>query len=390
MRSNGDSEGERMISKARMANVLDHVERACRIEEIGRIIVVTNSRDMAKALAAYPVILEMAPDLSSVPFGEELASVIERHGIESLVYVGGGSAVFMNIEDLARMARSALAFPAVPLVNSFYSTDIVAFGKPSELTRLRRCQRDNQLGWVLGREERLKIRVLPSSLGTRFDIDTPVDLMILKTYPPNGRHLAAVVSSLPIDPSPLFGVMDVLVDRGRQCAVLGRIPLEAALSFDRGSACHLRLYVEERGMETQERAGGIWSLAGQCMETLGISGFFQTLSRHAHAAIIDSRVLFNHLNLHPTRQDRFFSDLRKPDAIQNETVRRFTQEACKSSIPVVLGGHTLVSGGLLALAESAWRRTREPVDRGIEEAEDSGWGEHQRIGSSPPYGAKGV
>lgn len=375
MRSDGDSEGERMISRARNANVLDHVEKACQVEDIGSIIVVTNSRDMAKALRDYPVILETAPDLGSVPFGEKMRSVIEKYALGTVLYVGGGSGVFMEIEDMARMTQATLASPEMLLVNNFYSTDFAAFGRASELKALRRCQQDNQLGRVLGREEGVRTCVLPSSLVTRFDIDTPTDLMILKAHPPRGRHLSRVVLELPIDASRLFRVMDVLVHRDGQAMVMGRIPPEVALSFDRETACHLTFHIEERGMETRNGDKGIWSLVGLCLEKLGISCFFQALSTHAHTAIVDSRVLFRHLGLRPSRQDRFFSDLLKPDEITDPSVRLFTEAARQSPVPFVLGGHTLVSGGLYALAQSAWERVREPLKRDIEELQTRAWKE---------------
>ena len=173
MRSDGDSEGERMVSRARKANVLDHVEKACQIEDIGCIIVVGNSRDMTRNLKDYPVILEADPDLGSFPFGEKLKSVIERHAVHTALYMGGGSGVFMEIEEMARMAQAVLASPEMLLVNNFYSTDFAAFGSNLKLKALRRCQRDNQMGWVMGREEGVRTCVFPPSLATRFDIDTP-------------------------------------------------------------------------------------------------------------------------------------------------------------------------------------------------------------------------
>jgi len=351
------------------------VEKACQIEDIARIIVVTNSRDMAKALRDSPVILETDPDLDAVPFGEKLRSVIEKHAVHGLLYMGGGSGVFMEFEYMARMAQATLASPELLLVNNFYSTDFAAFGRAVELKALRRCQRDNQLGWVLGREEGVRTCVLPSSLVTRFDIDTPADLAVLKAHSTGGRHLSAVMSRLPIDLSSLFRVMDVLVHRDGQTVVMGRIPPEVALFFDRETACHLRFYIEERGMETRKGGNGVWSLVGLCLEKSGTPGFFQTLSAHAQAAIVDSRVLFHHLGLRPSRRDRFFSDLLQAQEITDPSVRLFTEQVLESPIPFVVGGHTLVSGGLYALAESAWQRDREPLERDVEHLQYGTWEE---------------
>ena len=58
----------------------------------------------------------------------------------------------------------------------------------------------------------------------------------------------------------------------------------------------------------------------------------------------------------PSAADRFYSDLRQPEKISDPWVRRFTEAAIEAPIPVVLGGHSLVSGGLYALVEAAWAR----------------------------------
>jgi hypothetical protein len=380
-RADGYSDGERMVSEARRANVRDLVEKACQIETIGTIIAAGTCRDMTKALKDYPVVVEPMSARPAVPFGKSLGSIVGKHGGGTLLYMGGGSGVFMEIEDLARLTEVALASPDVLMVNNFYSTDFAAFGRHLKLRGLSRCQQDNQLGWVLGREEGVRTRVLPSSLATRFDIDTPADLMILRVHLPRGRHLSAAVSRLPIESASVSRVMDVLVDRGRHAVIAGRIPPEVALSFDRETACHLRFYIEARGMEARQQRTGIWSLLGLCLEESGLSRFYQTISNHADAVILDSRVVFSHLGLQPSRQDRFFSDLCRPDEITDPAVRRFTREALRSPIPWILGGHTLVSGGLLALAKSAWKRVQEPPRRDAEDLPNGLWEANQPIGS---------
>jgi hypothetical protein len=258
--------------------------------------------------------------------------------------------------------EAVLSSPELLLVNNFYSTDFAAIGGAIHRHALSRCRKDNQIGWVMAREAGARTCVLPSSLATRFDIDTPADLTILKTCTVKGPHLSAALARLPIDVSPVSRVAEVLVRRDGEAVVMGRIPPEAAAFFDRETACHLRVYIEERGMETREKKGDIWSLAGSCIEGLGIRRFFQTISAHASAAIIDSRVLFGHLGLWPSRPDRFFSDLFRPEAIEDPVVREFTREALGSPIPCILGGHTVVSGGLYALVDSA----AVPLKRDVE------------------------
>jgi hypothetical protein len=44
----------------------------------------------------------------------------------------------------------------------------------------------------------------------------------------------------------------------------------------------------------------------------------------------------------------------QPELIANRVAREFTEAAMLAPIPVVLGGHSLVAGGLWALIDAAW------------------------------------
>jgi hypothetical protein len=84
--------------------------------------------------------------------------------------------------------------------------------------------------------------------------------------------------------------------------------------------------------------------------------FFDELAQMGQAAFIDTRPLFAHSGLKPSRQDRFLSDAMEPDAIADAWVQEFTAAACEARIPVVLGGSSLVGAGVQLLSEAAWRR----------------------------------
>ncbi len=129
-------------------------------------------------------------------------------------------------------------------------------------------------------------------------------------------------------------------------------------------------------MESREESkeNHSFSLIGQSLEKMGVPEFFQTLSKTAQAVILDSRLCFGHFGLSPSSKDRFFSDLLCPDRIDDPFVQCFTRHALQSPVPVILGGHTLVSGGLYVLAESAWCRTEEPLHRGLEDISKDSWG----------------
>ncbi|MBI2251737.1 MAG: hypothetical protein HYU63_03120 [Armatimonadetes bacterium] len=62
-------------------------------------------------------------------------------------------------------------------------------------------------------------------------------------------------------------------------------------------------------------------------------------------------MIFAHLKLNPTQSDRFYSDLGQWKKIKQPFIKKFTYFAENASIPIVLGGHSLVNGGLYILSE---------------------------------------
>jgi len=71
------------------------------------------------------------------------------------------------------------------------------------------------------------------------------------------------------------------------------------------------------------------------------------------AVFFDTRVVLAHHRLWPSAADRYASDLGLADRIQDSFLREFTAAAVNAPIPIVLGGHGVVSGGLYALVEIA-------------------------------------
>ena len=102
------------------------------------------------------------------------------------------------------------------------------------------------------------------------------------------------------------------------------------------------------------------SLLGLHADAVGPSALIDSLAELADAVIFDTRPLFAHLNWAASRADRFAADLGDPNAIANPQLRQFTKAAITAPIPIALGGHSLVSGGLLAAINIAWPRREQP------------------------------
>ena len=358
--SGGGSEVERMMALARQAITLDTIERALAVEAIGGIVIVTDSASLAESLRGKPVLIELGTPGEEFHFGRRLQELINRQGLEKVFYIGGGSSALLSSEEMSHIAETLLSTDELVIANNFYSTDFAAFApakainsiEPSTLTL------DNDLAWRLVKRAGLPCKELPRNAATQLDVDTPSDLMTLKPHPGVGPHTRRYLDSLALDTSHIEQALKLLTDREAEVLVAGRVSASTWAYLEYETACRVRLFSEERGMRASGRQarGEALSLLGFYLEEVGLEGFFATLAKMSQAAFLDSRVLFAHRRIWPSAADRFYSDMRQSEKITDPWVRHFTEAAIAAPIPIVLGGHSLVAGGLYALVEAAWAR----------------------------------
>jgi hypothetical protein len=217
---------------------------------------------------------------------------------------------------------------------------------------------DNELGWLLGEDAGLPIRELPRSGATQFDIDTPVDLLTLAAHPGAGPHTRACLEGMRLDTTALDAALPFMLDRDATIVVAGRVSSATMNYLERETACSTRVYSEERGMRASGRQarGEVRSLLGYYLDALDLETFFEALATMGQAVFLDNRVILAHRGTWPTAADRFHSDLRQPAQIVDPFLRDLTEAAMAAPVPVIMGGHSLVSGGMYALVEAAWAR----------------------------------
>jgi len=165
--------------------------------------------------------------------------------------------------------------------------------------------------------------------------------------------------------APIERAMQPLVDRDAEVLIAGRVSSAMWAYLERETACRVRVLAEERGMRASGRLarGEARSLLGFHYQQVGPQRFFETLAELGQAVFLDSRVIFAHLGVWPPASDRYNSDLRRPHLIADRQVRQFTKAIMAAPVPVVSGGHSLISGGLYALVEAAWARSGVDVPR---------------------------
>jgi hypothetical protein len=343
-----------MVAGCHRAITRDIIERAIQSDAFEQVILVTDRADDMPQVTIEP---------SGHPFhfGSRLQQVIEKYDIESPFYIGGGSAPLMSPEELGAIEKQIASASDTVIANNFFSSDLVAFTPGKSIEAIEPPASDNTLAQLLADQAGLSRIELPRTAATMFDVDTPTDLLILKIHPNTGSQTAAYLDVLDLDTSQLEQACRLLSDGDAQVTVAGRVGSYVWSQLERETSCRVRMLAEERSMHTDKRAGRgeVRSILGFYLEQVGMERFFATLGQLGHAAFVDTRVIFTHFGLEPTTEDRFNSDLGRFEKIDDPFIREFTQRALEAPIPIVLGGHSLVSGGLLALIDV--ERRQQPL-----------------------------
>ncbi len=349
----GGSPVEEMLAAALREAALDSLEEALATGAFSGALLATDAPDR---LGPLPSGVTVDPDRGPFHFGRRLAGLIEQDHLESVVYFGAGSVPLLRGSDFAAIASALGASSGVVISNNFYSGDLIAFRPASALLGVDAPDVDNGLPRVLRDRAGLESQPLPRSTATQFNIDSPTDLAALALHGGVGPRLSRLLGSLDLALDSYRCCFPLLTDPSAEVVVAGRVGSQVWQYLERETACRVRVFSEERGMQAAggERARPR-SLLAYHLEAVGVARFFEALATLGDAAFIDTRVLLAHMGLHPSRADRFSSDLGRAAEIEDAFLREFTEAATAAAVPVLLGGHSLVSGGLMALIEVAWR-----------------------------------
>jgi len=350
----GGSPVEEMIAAARRASTLDTLERALSTGAFAHAVLVA---DAADGLEALPPGVRLDVDAGPFHFGRRLAAVVERLGLRSVVYFSGGSVPLLTAQDFVGIAQELGRGEGKVVANNYYSADLVAFSPVDALRRIDLPAIDNPLARLLAEQAGLTTHTLPRSVASQFDIDAPAELAILTLVGGAGSRLQALLDGWRLDVSLYRRMLPLFIVSTAQVLVAGRSSSRVWQYLERETACRVRFFAEERGMQAEGRieGGQARSLVGFYLAAVGVQRFFATVAELADAAFLDSRVILAHLGLQPSRADRFLSDLGRYEEIEDSFLRELTEGAARAAIPVALGGHSLVSGGLMALIEHAWQ-----------------------------------
>jgi len=349
----GREPAERMVAAVRVAAARNSIAEALRAGFGGAIV----ATDNPAAFAGLGPAVEVEADRPGRHFGflEWLAGIVRERALERPVVMGSGALPLLGADGFREVARHLEGAAPQAVTNNFFSSDLTGWTPGGAIERVNDAPRDNVLPRRLRDQAGIRSTVLKRTTATTFDLDTPADLIVLALQEGLPAPIRRALPEFPMPIERYAAVMRVICDPQAQLVVAGRVSSAAWQYLETETACRVRLLSEERGLAAAGPGHRARSVLGFLLEEVGPERFFQRIAELGDAAVIDTRVLEAHLGVNPSREDRFESDLYRWKAIEDPFLREFTWAAARAPKPVLLGGHSLVSGGLMALTDAAWR-----------------------------------
>jgi hypothetical protein len=348
----------------------------------GRALLVA---ELSQRLARLGAAVAPLPPWSGAPawgawFSAAAADLLRRaraegRALDAVGYAGAGSLALAGDAALDELLGP---LPGEIVANNRFSADAFVLAAASDggpdlqraLERLALCPADNTAVRCL-ETVGFRSRDLGDHPWSRFDVDTPLDLALLRIAAslPETRRLDPSVRAflemvrlpggrpLAIPRSDEIGA--VLRDRTAQLVVAGRVAGATVRLVETETACRVRWFIEERGMRSarDERPR---SFLARWVEERGSASLIEELAALGDALVLDTRVLMAALAGTadaagwPAAEERFAADFGDAGLVRTPWLRELTEAAAGAAIPVLVGGHTLVSDGLRILVAAAW------------------------------------
>ncbi len=351
----GDTYPEEALNGAIIENSVDLLEISTQLDSVDLQILLSNSDELLSRGKKISPDLRTEKTTEDFHFGESLYKTIEGYGITNLLYLGGGSGLLLEGVDLENLSRRIITEETISISNNFYSTDFFGVSPAGMMLQTSPPDKDNLLGWK-SREAGFKPVELERNAKTQVDIDSPGDLIPLKECGTPHRRLSDYLSSLELDASRYRDIEEQLTRPESRLVVAGRIGASTWSYLEKNAACHVDVYSEGRGSyATRGNKESIPSLLGSIFDNKGPEAALETLLSSGTGLLLDTRVIFNYYGSWPSRRERFWSDLLRPEELGPGYLKDLTESILEYDRPVIPGGHSLVSGALYLMTDRAWK-----------------------------------
>ncbi len=197
------------------------------------------------------------------------------------------------------------------------------------------------------------------------DLDSPLDAILVAAARRPGRSDPYVPAELGDRGEAVVARIErlrsILADARAELVVAGRTSAATLVWLERSARCRIRAVVEERGLRASSRlalgpasrapARRPRSLLAMALEHDGPAALGARLAELGDGALVDTRVLLaDRLGADeaawPRPEARYASDLLDATAVGEPWLAALTAAAAGATIPILLGGHSLVGPGI--------------------------------------------
>ncbi len=195
-------------------------------------------------------------------------------------------------------------------------------------------------------------KLFPPSAATMFCLATASDLCMLGALGQRNFIRHDETGAAPRVLENIRAVTRLLTRRTAELAVLGDPGAEGWRHLEQETACRVRLLGDAPG-------GVLASL----LASAGAARFVRYLSELGDGFLVNTRILFGDSD-RPAPRDFLFSDLGRVERIAHPGLRLLTDALLNSTRPAILGGQSLLTGGVYLLIERAWESEELPRQYG--------------------------
>ena len=334
------------IKEAREEMIFDTSQRMFESGYFDSTIIIGNETLLQKVKKINFVIFEKIE--KKINFGKYLLKIINKYLLDKIFYFGAGSCYFLNKDEFKFISENTIKGQFIS--NNPVSSDFISFSS-SDLTNeiiLNFPNIDNYFSSYLMSKTFLKYLKMPVSLGSVFDIDTPNDFAILSKITHNSGNIGNYISNSIFKNIDLDKFIKVLSSKSSEIFVYGRInPLNLYMA-EKNIPCKIRFLSEERGLKIRGKASS--SLLKYFFKSENFDNLFKLFENICDGGIFDTRIIFSLFAGEYEQEDVYLSDMKIWQKIKNPFIKFFTKKIAESKIPIILGGHSVVNGGLMALS----------------------------------------
>lgn len=325
--------------------------------------------------AVAPLPFEEPPAGGSFHWGRWYAAAARQAlatgDVDAIGYAGAGALALLDDEGLEGLLSP---IPGEVVANNRFSADafVVAGDLDRALPTLEDVESDNGAPRALN-DAGWEWRDLAPAPWARFDVDTTLDLALLRlatrldgTRPIDGSvrgflEMARLPGDRPLEVPHLDTLGAVIRDRFAELVVAGRVPMTTWQMLESETACRVRGLVEERGMRSSGKGQVPRSILAALMDRSSPTELITELARLGDAVVLDTRVLMAAVagsaeaTTWPPEEERFASDFGDASRVAAPWLRELVEAAAKALVPMLFGGHALVSDGLRLIVSAAWQ-----------------------------------